>query len=64
MTFSAESKYNECSAYSPFITQNKAVLSAEYSNYSSTICTKAANLKLSTAFFNLDLNGNKFLPCP
>jgi len=57
-------KYNECEEYSPFITQNKAVLNAEYTNYSASVCTKAANLKFSTAFFNLDLNGNKFQPCP
>lgn len=57
-------KYNECEAYSPFIAQNKAVLNAEYTNYSANTCNKAATLKFSTAFFNLDLNGNKFQPCP
>lgn len=57
-------KYNECDQYSPFIAQNKAVLNAEYTAYSSNTCTKAANLNFSTAFFNLDLNGSKFQPCP
>jgi len=57
-------KYNECSAYSPFISQNKAVLNAEYTSFSSSICNTAANLKFSTAFFNLNLDGTKFQPCP
>jgi hypothetical protein len=57
-------KYNECSAYSPFVSQNKAVLNAEYTAFSSATCTKAAALKFSTVFFNLDLNGNVFRPCP
>ena len=56
--------YNECSAYSPFINQGKAVLNAEYSNYSSAICSDAARLKFSTVFFNLDLDGSKYQPCP
>jgi len=56
-------KYNECSAYSPFISQNKAVLNAEYSSYSSSICSQAASLKFSTVFFNLDLNGQVYNPC-
>ncbi len=57
-------RYNECEAYSPFIAQGKAVLNAEYSNYSSAICSQAANLKFSTVFFNLDLNGSVYKPCP
>lgn len=57
-------KYNECEAYSPFIQKGKAVLNAEYSSYSTAICTKANNLKFSTVFFNLDLNGKVFQPCP
>lgn len=57
-------KYNECSMYSPFIKQNKAVLSAEYTSYSSSTCTKAAGLNLSTVFFNLNLDGKVFSPCP
>lgn len=57
-------RYNECAAYTPFISQNKAVLSAEYTSYSATTCTKAANLKLSTVFYNLNLDGSVFKPCP
>jgi hypothetical protein len=57
-------KYNECEAYSPFILQNKAVLNAEYSAYSTSICSRAKTLKFSTVFFNLDLNGTVYNPCP
>ncbi len=57
-------KYNECDAYTPFILQNKAVLNAEYSAYSAAICTRAKTLKFSTVFFNLDLDGNVYRPCP
>jgi hypothetical protein len=57
-------KYNECSAYSPFIKANKAVLNAEYTSISSATCTKAKSLQFSTVFFNLDLNGKVFNPCP
>jgi hypothetical protein len=56
--------YNECSMYSPFINQNKAVLNLEYSSYSSSICTQAASLKFSTAFYSLNLDGSKYQPCP
>ncbi len=56
-------KYNECDAYSPFVAQNKAVLNAEYSAYSATICTRAKNLQFSTVFFNLDLDGTVYRPC-
>jgi hypothetical protein len=56
--------YNECEAYSPFVQQNKAVFNAEYTKYSATTCTKAKQLGISTAFFNLDLNGKVFNPCP
>ena len=57
-------KYNECEAYSPFIAQNKAVLNAEYSSFSTAICTKAKSLGFSTVFFNLDLDGRVYNPCP
>lgn len=57
-------KYNECDAYSPFIAQNKAVLNAEYNAYSAATCTRAKALKFSTVFFNLDLNGSVYRPCP
>lgn len=56
-------KYNECSEYTPFAAQNKAILSAEYTAFSSSKCTQAKNLGISLVFFNLDLNGKKFEPC-
>ena len=57
-------RYNECKAYSPFIAQGKAVLNAEYSAYSSSICTQAKSLGFSTVFFNLALDGSVYRPCP
>lgn len=57
-------RYKECAAYSPFVTKSKAVLSAEYSAYSPTICTKAKTLKFSTVFYSLDLDGSVYKPCP
>lgn len=57
-------QYNECSSYSPFISQNKAVLAAEYSGYSPAKCARAKALHFSLAFFNLGLNGRKYRPCP
>jgi hypothetical protein len=56
--------YQECGSYAPFIQQGKAVLVAEYKNFSQNLCTKAANKKLSLAFFNLGLDGKKYQPCP
>lgn len=57
--------YQECPAYSPFIAQGKGVLIAEYTRtVKATWCTKAASLKMSLAFFNLDLNGKRYLLCP
>ncbi len=56
-------KYNECEAYSPFVKQNKAVLNAEYTKFSSATCDKAKQLGFSTVFYNLDLNGKVFDPC-
>jgi hypothetical protein len=57
-------QYNECSSYTPFIKQGKAVLSAEYSSYSAAKCAKAKSLGFSLVFYNLNLNGRKFIPCP
>ncbi len=56
-------KYNECSAYSPFIQKGKAVLNAEYSSYSDAICAQAKSLQFSTVFYGLNLDGSKYLPC-
>lgn len=57
-------KYNECSAYTEFVRQGKAVLIAEYSSRSASRCRNAKKNQFSLAFFNLDLNGKKFQPCP
>ena len=43
---------------------NKAVLEAEYTSYSAATSQKAAALNFSTAFYNLDLNGKTYNPCP
>ena len=56
-------KYKECSKYSPFINQNKAVLSIEYSTASNSICSQARTLNFSTAFYNLNLDGSLYKPC-
>jgi len=56
--------YQECTSYAPFIKQGKAVLVAEYKPFSQNLCMRAANQKLSLAFFNLDLDGKKYQPCP
>jgi hypothetical protein len=57
-------RYNECSAYTPFISEGKAVLNAEYTSYSSSVCSQAASLKFSTVFYNLNLDGTVYNPCP
>jgi hypothetical protein len=57
-------KYDDCPSYSPFVRQNKAVLVAEYSSYSANKCARAKQLGLSLAFYNLDLDGRKYRPCP
>ena len=56
--------YQECTSYAPFIKQGKAVLVAEYKAFSQNLCKMASNQKLSLAFFNLDLDGKKYQPCP
>jgi hypothetical protein len=56
-------QYNECSSYSPFISQNKAVLEAEYKSYSSATCSQANSIDFSTAFYNLNLDGSVYQPC-
>lgn len=57
-------QYNECSAYAPFVAQNKAVLIAEYRRFQTAKCANAKANKFSLAYFNLELNGAKFQPCP
>lgn len=55
--------YNECERYSPFVRQNKAVFSAEYSSYSNNTCSRAKALGFSTVFYSYDLNGKRYEPC-
>lgn len=57
-------QYNECAAYKPFVTRNKAVLIAEYQTYSSARCADARRNGFSLAYFSLNLDGSKFRPCP
>lgn len=57
-------KFKECSAYKEFVRQEKAVLIAEYSSRSTAKCRDAKKNQFSLAFFNLDLDGKKFQPCP
>jgi len=54
-------EYNECEKYKPFLTQNKAVLNAEYKILD--ICNEAKNLGISSAFYNKELNGSFYDPC-
>jgi hypothetical protein len=55
----------ECPAYSPFIVANKAVLLAEYTKrVRETWCAKAKSLRMSLAFYNLGLDGKRYLLCP
>jgi len=57
--------YAECGSYSPFIAAGKAVLVAEYTKrVKAAWCAKAAALRMSLAFYNLDLNGRRYLLCP
>lgn len=57
------SEYGECLAYTPFIENNKAVFQAEYSSYSSDICSSAARMGFSAAFYSLALDGSNFQAC-
>jgi hypothetical protein len=56
--------YKECPSYNPFIKANKAVLVAEYTRYNASRCAKAKAAKESLAFFNMDLDGKRYQPCP
>lgn len=52
--------YKECSAYSPFIRKNKAVLAAEYNTRNMlTKCARARKLGFSLIFKNLDLDAHR-----
>jgi hypothetical protein len=58
-------KYSECSAYSSFVAQKKAVLMIEYaSKVSSKTCQTAKSLGFDLVFYNLDLDGKQRLLCP
>jgi hypothetical protein len=49
----------------PFIAQGKAVLGAEYqAAINPAWCSEAKAQQMTLAFYNLDLNGKRYLPCP
>ena len=56
-------KYNECQAYTKFTETGKAVLNAEYTNYSAATCSTAKAFRFSTTFYNLALDGTVYQPC-
>ncbi len=56
---------NYTAALMPFIAAGKAVLAAEYAkSVRVTWCTKAKALQFSLAYYNLALNGKRYLVCP
>jgi hypothetical protein len=57
-------EHDECSAYSPFVRQNKAVLAAEYAPFSTSKCARAKQLGFSLVFYDLNLDGRRYRPCP
>lgn len=57
-------QYNECSKYSPFTTQGKAVLSVEYSAMSNAQCSTARSSSLSLIYLNQVLDGTGYQSCP
>lgn len=57
-------EHDECSSYSPFVQQNKAVLAAEYSAYSVQKCDRAKQLGFSLVFYDLELDGRRYESCP
>lgn len=57
-------EYNECRLYSSFVRHNKAVLMAEYSPFSANKCARAKQLGFSLVFYNLELDGREYEPCP
>jgi len=57
-------KYAECQSYAPFVAAGKAVLLAEYSTYSDAKCAKAKARRQTLVFYNLNLDGKKYQPCP
>ena len=50
-------QYDECDAYVPFVEAGKAVLAAEYTPKSDSVCAVARALGLSMVFFPMDLDG-------
>jgi len=49
-------QYSECNMLKPFISQNKAVFSAEYQNKTSTYCPIENNLNFDALYKNLNLD--------
>jgi len=60
-------EYNECDKYLPFFKNKKAILNAEYKNYSKEekeqICKKGKSLGISTIFVSKELNGSFYESC-
>lgn len=54
-------EYDECTLYEPFLSQNKAVLNAEYKV--DDICDEAKLLGISSAFYTKELDGSFYQPC-
>ncbi len=54
-------RYRECGKYLPFLTQNKAVLNAEYSGVLD--CQKAKLYGISAALYNRELDGKLYRSC-
>jgi hypothetical protein len=50
--------YKECSSYSAFVKNNKAVFRIEYKKFNSSWCSTAKKDKMSLIFANYDLDGN------
>ena len=56
-------QYNECGSFLPFIAAGKPVFEAEYSKNTSDKCAPAKTQRFSLAFFNIALNGRRYIPC-
>ena len=56
-------QYNECNAYKPFISANKAVFEVEYSLKPAKFCKQANDLGFSSLKMPLDLDGSARYSC-
>jgi hypothetical protein len=60
-------KYSECNSLAPFVTANKPVWNAEYTDDGETtamFCASDGTAKIAGALFSLALDGTVFQPCP